>query len=117
MRKEIEERLVDFSVLVFCLSKQVKKEFFGNYLMNQLVRSSASAALNYGEAQSAETRKDFIHKISVVLKELRESDINLKIINKSRIMEEDDLLIEAQDECNQLISIFYRTVQTAKSRA
>ena len=85
MRKELEERLIDYSVLVFELSNKIDKQFFGNYLINQLLRSSASAALNYGEAQSAESKKDFIHKIGVVLKELRESDVNLKIILKANI--------------------------------
>jgi len=116
MRKELEERLVDFSVLVFNLSKQVEKKYFDNYLINQLLRSSASAALNYGEAQSAETKKDFIHKTGIVLKELRESNINLMIMKKSGIIEDEILLAQAFDESNQLVSIFYRTVQTAKTK-
>jgi len=116
MRKELEERLVNFSVLVFNLRKQVKKEYFGDYLINQLLRSSASAALNYGEAQSAESKKDFIHKIGIVLKELRESNVNLKILLKTRIVSDENMIIGALDESNQLVSIFYRTVQTAKKR-
>jgi len=113
MRKELEERLIDFSVQIFHLSKHVKKEYFGNYLVKQLLRSSASAALNYGEAQSAVTRKDFIHKIGIVLKELRESDVNLKIISKTGIITDEKVLHQARDESNQLVSIFYRTAQTA----
>jgi len=116
MRKELEDRLVDFSVLIFTLSKQVDKKYYENYLINQLLRSSASAALNYGEAQSAETKKDFIHKTGVVLKELRESNINLKIIKKSGLIENVNFLDQVLDESNQLVSIFYRTVQTAKAR-
>ena len=114
MRKELENRLVSFSVLVYKLSKKAEKEYFGNYLINQLLRSSASAALNYGEAQSAETKKDFIHKIGVVLKELRESNVNLKIILKAGIIIDETMINGALDESNQLVSIFYRTVQTAK---
>ena len=116
-RKELEDRLVEFSTLVFELSKQVDKEFYGNYLINQLLRSSASAALNYGEAQSAETKKDFIHKAAIVLKELRESNINLNMIQKAGIISDDHLLQKLLDESNQLVSIFYRTVQTAKNKS
>lgn len=114
MRKELEDRLVRFSIMVFELSKEVDKEYFGNYLVNQLLRSSASAALNYGEAQSAETKKDFIHKIGVVLKELRESNVNLKIISEAGIANDRSLIKVVQDESHQLVSIFYRTVQTAR---
>jgi len=77
--------LVNFSVLIYDLSKLVEKEYFGNYLIHQLLRSSAGAALNYGEAQGAESKKDLIHKSSIVLKELRETHISLKIINDSQI--------------------------------
>ena len=114
MRKELEDRLVDFSVLIFKLSKHVDKEYFGNYMMNQLLRSSASAALNYGEAQSTESKKDFIHKIGIILKELRESNVNLKIIERTGIIDNEMIVKEAKDESHQLVSIFYRTAQTAK---
>jgi four helix bundle protein len=79
-----------------------------------LLRSSASAALNYGEAQSAETKKDFVHKVGLVLKELRESNVNLKIILKTSIAANESDVVSVLDESNQLVSIFYRTVQTAK---
>ena len=116
MRKELEDRLVSFSIMVLHLSREIEKEYFGNYLVNQLLRSSASAALNYGEAQSAETKKDFIHKVSLVLKELRESHVNLKIIEKAEIAPMNSNLNKCLDESNQLISIFYRMVQTAVKR-
>ena len=107
MRKELENRLVDFSVLIRNLERMMDNDFYDNYLSKQLLRSSASAALNYGEAQSAETKKDFIHKIGIVLKELRESNINLQIIKKSGLIANDDLLNQALDESNQQVSIFY----------
>ena len=114
MRKELESRLIDFSVLIFSLSKSVEKEFFGTYLINQLLRSSASAALNYGEAQSAETKKDFIHKIGLVLKELRESNVNIQILDKVKLAKDENIMRKVEDESHQLVSIFYRTIQTAK---
>jgi len=114
MRKELENRLIEFSILIFELSKVVVKDYFETYLLNQLMRSSASAALNYGEAQGAESRKDFIHKVSLVLKELRESNVNLKILAKTGSVSDQSLMEKASEESNQLVSIFYRTAQTAK---
>ncbi|MBE9484252.1 MAG: four helix bundle protein, partial [Bacteroidetes bacterium] len=82
----------------------------------QIIRSSSSAALNYGEAQGAESKKDFIHKSSIVLKELRETHISLKLIKDSKISSEQSGLTRLIDECNQLVAIFHKTVTTAKSR-
>ena len=68
MKLELENRLVKYSVMILKLTRSINESYFNNYLIHQLLRSSASAALNYGEAQSAESRKDFIHKLSIVLK-------------------------------------------------
>ena len=116
MRKELEKRLVKFSVEIFQLSKAIKNDYFGNYLIKQLLRSSASAALNYGEAQSAESKKDFIHKIGIVLKELRESNVNLQILDETKIVKDEHKMTNTLDESHQLVSIFYRTIQTAKKK-
>ena len=101
--------------MVLKLTKSINDTYYNNYLINQLLRSSASAALNYGEAQSAESRKDFIHKLSIVLKELRESHINLKIFSEAQIINDERKMTQALDESNQLVSIFYTTIQTAKN--
>ena len=83
-RFELEERLIDFAVLIIEIIDEIKTNKAGNHLSNQLVRSGTSPALNYGEAQGAESRKDFIHKIKVVLKELRETYVSLRITEKGR---------------------------------
>jgi four helix bundle protein len=116
MKKELEERLVKFSVMTLNLSRLAGNSYFNNYMINQLLRSSASAALNYGEAQSAESKRDFIHKVGIVLKELRESNVNLKILAESKIISDSNELSMALDESHQLVSIFYKTIQTAKQR-
>ena len=82
---ELEERLIDFAVLIIEISGELPKTNIGLHLSGQLVRSGTSPALNYGEAQSAESRKDFIHKIKIVLKELRETLVCLKIIYKVKL--------------------------------
>ena len=114
MRKEIEDRLVKFSSSTFHLTGKMIKSDYSLVLSNQLLRSSTSSALNYGEAQGAETKKDFIHKIGIVIKELRESHINLQIIKESQICEDVKFLENIIRENNELLSIFFATLKTAK---
>lgn len=117
MRKEMEERLISFAVMLYDVCENIDKGFIGTNLVNQLIRSGTSAALNYAEAQSAESRRDFIHKTSIVLKELRESGYNLTIIQKSGICNDPEKIQKALDESQELISIFYRSVETARKNA
>ena len=114
MRKELEERLIKISVGVNTLIKTLDKSLLAQNLSSQITRSASSCALNYGEVQGAESKKDFIHKSSIVLKELRETHISLRIINDSEISEDKATLSYLLDECNQLIAIFHKTVTTAK---
>ena len=114
MRKEIEERLINFSVSVIGICREISKDPIGKHFSDQLIRSTSSAALNYGEAQAAESIKDFIHKISIVQKELRESHVNLNIVSKARLIQDPESMSGVMNENNQLISIFYRTLLTAK---
>jgi four helix bundle protein len=71
-------------------------------------------ALNYGEAQSAESRKDFIHKMKVVLKELGESFVCLKILFRIKSFKSEKEMTNAMKECDELISIFVKSIETAK---
>jgi four helix bundle protein len=82
-----------------------------------LLRSGTSPALNYGEAQSGESRRDSIHKIKIVLKQLRESNICLRIIYKTRLFKTEDKIVTATKESNELISIFVKSVETAKNNS
>jgi four helix bundle protein len=114
MRQELEKRLILFAVSLHTLCKELDDSFVATHLSNQLLRSVTGAALNYGEAQGAESRKDFIHKTSIVLKELRETHINLQILLHTGICNSNENIISLLDECNQLVSIFYKTIMTAK---
>jgi four helix bundle protein len=114
-RKVLEERLISFAVLIIQIANKFPRTNAGLYLSGQVTRSGTSPALNYGEAQSAESRKDFIHKIQIVLKELRETFICLKIAERSFQMQEKDGVGVALVECNELISIFVKTVETARN--
>jgi len=116
MRKELENRLVELALSISRICKKLDKSFLSQHLTTQIIRSSTSAALNYGEAQAAESRNDFIHKTSVVLKELRETKVSLKLIVDSIKKEEMQKLFGSQDECDQLVAIFHKTVMSAKQK-
>ncbi len=115
LRFDLEERLIEFTVLIFLIVDKIYETRAGSHISGQLVRSGSSPSLNYGEAQSAESRKDFIHKLQVLLKELRETQVALKIIAKTPLTNRMDLIEKAQKECNELISIFVVSVKTART--
>ncbi len=77
---DLEDRLIDFAIRISEVAKSLPNTPLGKQINGQMVRSGTSPALNYGEAQSSESTKDFIHKIKIVLKELRETPVSLKII-------------------------------------
>ena len=116
MRREIEKRLVAFASLIVGITKTLDGSYASSCLINQIIRSGTSAALNYGEAQGAESRNDFVHKISIVLKELKETKFNLQIIYETKLSKSPDLVESALDETDQLVAIFHRTVMTARSK-
>ena len=111
---DLEERLITFAVEISVLVEAVPNTLSGKYISGQLIRSGLSPALNYGEAKSAESSNDFIHKMKIALKELRESFIALKILNRSKTQEKNILLEKCIMECNELISIFVKSIQTAE---
>jgi four helix bundle protein len=111
---DLEDRLIEFAVLIIKTTESLNNTKAGNHIAGQLVRSGTSPALQYGEAQSAESRNDFIHKLKVLLKELRESLVALKIIKRVPLTNKFDLLEKALVECNELIAIFVKSIETAK---
>ena len=113
-KHDLEERLINFAVLIVEIVETVPNKKAASHLAGQLIRSGTSPALNYGEAQSGESRKDFIHKIKIVLKELRESNICLKIIYRTKLYKTEEKIIQAIGESNELIAIFVKSVETAQ---
>jgi four helix bundle protein len=111
---DLENRLINFSVLLIGIVNEMSGSKAGNHLSGQLIRSSSSVALNYGEAQSAESKRDFIHKMKIILKELRETFICLKIIHQSKLYDKEQKLMDAKKENNELISIFVKSIQTSQ---
>jgi four helix bundle protein len=110
---DLEDRLVDFACRCLEVCDQLPPTRAGQNLEYQLSKSSTAAALNYGEAQAAESTADFIHKMKVVLKEIRESRVNLKIICRKPIVV-NDKTDHCQKEANELMAIFMKSIDTAK---
>ena len=109
----LEARLIDFGAEVCRVVRQMPRDSVGVQISRQLVRSATSPAANYAEACAAESRRDFIHKMRICLKELRETWVWLRF--SERLDGENDTLSVLIDECNQLISIFVKSVKTAKA--
>ncbi len=114
---ELENRFVDFAVIIIEISNNLIRNDSGRNMSNQITRSGTSPALNYGEARGAESIKDFIHKVKIILKELRETRISLKIISKANLYQKDLVFLEnAKKECDELISIFVSSSKTAQQK-
>lgn len=109
---DIHERLIAFAVRIIRLCEAMPKGVTGKHLSGQLVRSGTSPAFNYGEARAAESKRDFVHKMRVVHKELNETNINLQIILRSQLLSEEKLA-GILDECDQLCRIVNASIQTA----
>ena len=109
---DLEDRLIDFTIRCSEIVENFLNTKLSNHIGNQLTRSSSSCALNYGEAQSAESPNDFVHKLKVVLKELRESRVCLKITLKKPLIKP-EFVQPVLDECNELIAIFLKSIETA----
>ena len=113
---DLEERLIDFAVRIIRTAESLPKTRAGNHIAGQLIRCGTSPAPNYGEAQGAESRSDFIHKMKVSLKELRETRIWLLMIVKANLIKPMSKLEPLINENNELISIFVTSVKTAKQK-
>lgn len=108
---DLEKRLVSFSASIIIGIDALRDSFAAEHLKKQLIRSATSSALNYGEAQAAESKRDFIHKMKICLKELRESQINLQILEEANLIKEDRMKYIAQ-ECKELVAIFTSSIKT-----
>ena len=111
---DLEERLIDFAVRIIRMAESLPKTRVGNHIAGQLIRCGTSPAPNYGEAQSAESRADFVHKMKVCLKELRETRVWLLMIVRAKLIKPVSKLDSLIQENNALISIFVASTRTAK---
>ena len=112
---QISERLLDYGVAIIKICARLNKTVIGKHIGNQLLRSGTSVGANYEEARGAQSRADFIHKLQIVLKEIRESMYWLKLIQRSQILRGAEFE-EAIKETERISKIIGKSVITAKKR-
>ena len=111
MKFNLEERLINFAVLILEITEKLPETRGSSHLSGQLVRCGTAPALHYGEAQSAESRKDFIHKMKIGLKELKETRVCLKLLSRRKLAKSVELISKENEE---LIAIVSKSIETAK---
>jgi four helix bundle protein len=114
---DFEERLLEFASAIIDLSEKLPNTRAGNHIAGQILRSGTSPYPNHGEAEDAESREDFIHKLKICLKELRETRRWARLIKRKGWATNDTVLIFTLSEAEELIRIFFSSIQTAKRNA
>jgi len=112
---DLENRLIEFAAAVVETSEVLPISKAGVYVAGQMLRSGIAPAMLYGEAQGAESRSDFIHKMKLVLKELKETRVSLKLVIRLKMRNLDDALMAVCSENEALIAIVAKSIDTAKS--
>ena len=110
---DLENRLVEFTCRMIDVVEALPNTRAGNYIAGQLIRSCHSPTFNYGEAQAAESPDDFIHKMRVILKELKECRTALKVITKKEMINPAKKLVGIYQETEELIAIVGKSISTA----
>ena len=116
-RYNLEDRLLDFAVDVVELTESLPNTRAGNHIAGQLLRCGTSPLSNHGEVEAAESRKDFVHKLRICLKELRETKRWLRLVNRLKKLGESANLPACLNEVEELIRIFAASVKTAEKNA
>ena len=111
---DLEERLLEYSVRIIRVVEQLPNTRVGNHIAGQLLRSGTAPYPNHGEAQAAESPKDFIHKLRISLKELRETKRWLKLIQRLPLIRPTGKLDSIMQESEELIKIFVSSIKTAQ---
>lgn len=114
---DLEDRLLEFASAVIDLSENLPATRAGNHVAGQVLRSGTSPYPNHGEAEAAESRDDFIHKLKICLKELRETRRWARLVKRKAWVKNETTLLFVLGECEELIRIFHASIQTAKRNA
>lgn len=114
---DLEERLTVFAARIIGYVDRMPNTLAGRYYGDQLLRSGGSPALHYGEAQAAESDRDFVHKCKIGLKELKESRVNLRIQQLAKLMPETDAdLAWLTQECDELVRILAKIIANKRRK-
>ena len=111
---DLEDRLLEFASAVIDLSESLPATRAGNHVAGQVLRSGTSPYPNHGEAEAAESREDFIHKLKICLKELRETRRWTRLIKRKAWVKNEVMVLFVLGESEELIRIFHSSIQTAK---
>lgn len=115
MKHELEQRIIRYAVSVLDIVDMLPESKGAQHLGSQLVRSGTAPALMYGEARAAESRKDFIHKMKLALKELRETMNALTIVYHKKYLSTNEIIEKTISENDELIAIFVKSIHTARN--
>jgi len=111
---DIEDRMINFAVVIMKVCDKLPNSIAGRHIVGQLLRSGTAPAPHYAEARGAESKRDFIHKLGICVKELNESQVWLAIIHRGNMLPDDELAW-AEKECSELSRIISASIRTAKS--
>jgi four helix bundle protein len=115
-QRDLQQRLLEYSVRIIKSVESLPKTLTGRRIADQLLRSGTSVGANYEEARGAESREDFVHKLQIALKELRESNYWLRVISSAQLLPP-DRLAAIIDESSQLRALLSKAVATTKGKA
>ena len=115
-RTEFHDGFINFSADVLALVEKLPKSFSGRHIARQLMRSGTSVGANMQESRSAESRADFLHKMQIALKEIRETNYWMILIRKRRMIPE-DLIRPLHDRCEALTAMLAKSVITTKKNS
>jgi len=116
-RYDLEERLLEYSARIVRLTEHMTRSPAGMHVAQQILRSGTSPLPNHGEAQAAESSRDFIHKLRICLKELRETLRWLRLIQRVPLVEKPERVEPLLQETDELIRIFVTSIKTAQKRS
>ena len=117
LRESFEERLLEYAAESIRIAESLPSSYTGRHISGQLVRAGTAPYAHHGEAQSAESADDFVHKMSIALKELRESARWLKLIARVPLLPDLTKVHSILAESDQLQRIFHSSIRTAKQRS
>ena len=111
---DLEERLLDYSARIIRLAERIRRTPAGVHVSQQVLRSGTAALPNHGEAQAAESNRDFIHKMRLCLKELRESHRWIRLVGRVPLIDQPGSVDPLLQETDELIRIFVASIKTAQ---
>jgi four helix bundle protein len=115
VKYDLEERLLNYAVTIIRLVEQLPSSKAGNHVAGQLLRSGTSPLSNHGEAEAAESPADFVHKLKLCLKELRETWRWLRLAHRVPLVDS-KIISPVLKETDELIRIFVASIKTSSKK-